>query len=289
MKPFAHLLLPPIALIAAAPIAAQAPAPARPWTPQQAQEVLAKTQTTRLAPDLSHLTAGERQAVAKLLDVGAIFQDLYEQQRHRSALQARAALQRARDPHSADLMKLYRLSQGPVAVTLDNKREPFLTVEAPPPGKNVYPWGITAAEIDAYAAAHPEEKGPLTHLRHVVRRADAATLRADLARLARYPVLDALHPGLKAKLQRLARRPDAKALYGLPYSVAYADEMIRSHRLLHEAADAVERDDQEFARYLRNRARDLLTDDYEAGDASWIRGRFKNLNAQIGAYETYDY
>jgi hypothetical protein len=64
--------------------------------------------------------------------------------------------------------------------------------------------------------------------------------------------------------------------------------MIRSHRLLHEAADAVEADDQEFARYLRNRARDLLTDDYEAGDASWIRGRFKNLNAQIGAYETYD-
>jgi len=32
----------------------------------------------------------------------------------------------------------------------------------------------------------------------------------------------------------------------------------------------------------------LLTDDYEAGDASWLKGRFKHLNAQIGAYETYD-
>src|SRR6185436_12605924 len=48
------------------------------------------------------------------------------------------------------------------------------------------------------------------------------------------------------------------------------------------------RDDEEFARFLRNRARELLTDDYEAGDASWLKGRFKNLNAQIGAYETYD-
>jgi hypothetical protein len=58
--------------------------------------------------------------------------------------------------------------------------------------------------------------------------------------------------------------------------------------LLHDAAAAVERDDEQFARYLRNRARDLLTDDYEAGDAAWLKGRFKNLNAQIGAYETYD-
>jgi hypothetical protein len=64
--------------------------------------------------------------------------------------------------------------------------------------------------------------------------------------------------------------------------------MIRSHRLLSDAADAVEKDDWEFARYLRARARDLLTDDYEAGDAAWLKGEFKHLNAQIGAYETYD-
>jgi hypothetical protein len=114
----------------------------------------------------------------------------------------------------------------------------------------------------------------------VVRRADAATVKRDLATLAKYPALDTLHPGLKAKLQRLTRTPNAKALYGLPYSVAYADEMIRSHVLLNEAADAVERDDPEFARYLRNRGRDLLTDDYEAGDAAWLKGNFKNLNAR---------
>jgi hypothetical protein len=286
VKSTLFLLAPALAL--SAPVAAQAPAPGKAWSPAQAQAILAKTQTTRLAPNLSHLTAGERQAVAKLLQVGEIFQNLYEQQRHRSALQARTGLARARDPHSQDLMKLYRLNQGPIATTLENKRGPFLAVEAAPPGKNVYPWGITETEINAYAAAHPEERGPLTHLRHVVRRADAATVKRDLATLAKYPALDTLHPGLKARLQRLARAPNAKALYGLPYSVAYADDMIRSHALLNEAADAVERDDPEFARYLRNRGRDLLTDDYEAGDAAWLKGNFKNLNAQIGAYETYD-
>ena len=101
-------------------------------------------------------------------------------------------------------------------------------------------------------------------------------------------MLDALHPGLRAELERMAARPDAKAFYAVPYSVAYADEMVRSHALLNEAADAVEKDDEEFARYLRNRARDLLSNDYESGDAAWVTGRFKNLNAQIGSYEIYD-
>src|SRR6202165_1086440 len=64
--------------------------------------------------------------------------------------------------------------------------------------------------------------------------------------------------------------------------------MLRAFTLLNEAAQAVEREDGDFAGYLRNRARDLLSDDYESGDAAWVTGRFKNLNAQIGSYETYD-
>ena len=38
---------------------------------------------------------------------------------------------------------LYRLFQGPIATTLDNKREPFLPVDGLKPWKNMYPWGIT--------------------------------------------------------------------------------------------------------------------------------------------------
>jgi hypothetical protein len=63
---------------------------------------------------------------------------------------------------------------------------------------------------------------------------------------------------------------------------------MKAYGLLNDAADAVAKDDEEFARYLRNRARDLLSNDYESGDASWVTGHFKNLNAQIGSYETYD-
>jgi hypothetical protein len=263
-------------------------APAREWNAAQVQEILDKTQSTRLAPSLAHLSPGERIAVSKLVEVGRIFQDIYEAQRHRSALQVRDSLARRTDAHGRNLGTLYRLFQGPVATTLDNKRVPFLAVEAPPPGKNVYPWDLSKAELDAYVAAHPAERGSLTHLRSIVRRAELAVLKRDLAKLRQYPALDLLHPGLRAKLERLARKPNRRTLYGLPYSVAYADEMIRAYGLLNEAAAAAEPTDWEFAKYLRNRARDLLADDYESGDAAWIRGNFKNLNAQIGAYETYD-
>jgi len=76
--------------------------------------------------------------------------------------------------------------------------------------------------------------------------------------------------------------------YAAPYSVAYGDELMKAYALLNQAADALQKDDEEFARYLRNRGRDLLSDDYESGDAAWVTGHFKNLNAQIGSYETYD-
>lgn len=281
-------LLPLAAAIALAPAVAQSPGRARPWSQAQVQEILARTQTTRLAPNLSHLSAGERIAMARLIEVGRIFQDVYEAQRHRDALATRAALARRTDSAGRSQFTLYRLFQGPIATTLDNRKEAFVAVAEAPAGKNVYPWDLTRAELDGYLATHPSERAALTDSRSVVRRADPAGLARDLARLRRYPVLDTLHPGLRLKLETLARGPNRATLYGLPYSVAFADEMVAAHGLLNQAAAAVEGDDWEFAKYLRNRARDLVSDDYESGDAAWITGRFGNLNAQIGAYETYD-
>jgi hypothetical protein len=275
------------ALLSPARPAAQAPSRAgavtAAWTPEQIAGVLERTQTIRLAPDISHLSKGERVAVEKLIEVGRIFQDVYELQRHRAAPAVRAAL-----ASDSRLATLFRLFQGPIGVTLENARTPFVKVDDAPPGKNVYPWDLTRKDFDAFLERHPDRRDELTHLRSVVRRADAGTLARDRDVLRRHPALDTLHPGLRAQLERLASAPDRAHLYAVPYSVAYADEMIRAHALLNDAADVVAADDEEFARYLRNRSRDLLSDDYESGDAAWITGRFKNLNAQIGAYETYD-
>ena len=278
------------------------------WPLEKSQPIVDKTQPIKLAPDLSHLTPGEQRAVAKLLQVGNIFQDLYEQQRHPQALGARSELiqvdqRTGSSPATRNLLTLYRLNQGPIATTLDNKREPFLPAEPPTPGKNVFPPGVKKEELEAFLASHPGERDAILDQRTVVRRTSAENLRNDLSALKKYPVLDTLHPGLKERLEQdvahhrqaggqmgQSRTPSAAAtgFYAVPYSLAYADQLLQSHKLLNQAADDVEKDDPEFAKYLRNRARDLLSDDYESGDAAWVTGHFKNLNAQIGSYETYD-
>ena len=276
--------------------------PAGYWPLEKSQPIIDKTQTIRLAPDLSQLSADEKKAVAKLLEVGKIFQGIYEEQRHHQALSSdRDLIQLDKripsTPAVQNLLTLYRLFQGPIATTLENKREPFLQVDPVVPGKNMYPWGVKKEEIEAFLTSHPEMRDEVMGLRTVVRRANSLSADNDLAKLRKYPALDTLHPGLRAELEAIQggqkRPPGAMPLgtqgfYAVPYSVAYADELMKAYALLNGAADVLQKTDEEFAKYLRNRARDLLSDDYESGDAAWVTGHFKNLNAQIGSYETYD-
>lgn len=265
--------------------------PAGYWSSEKSQPIIDKMQPTRLAPDISGLSADERRAIEKLNEVGKIFQSIYERQRHPQAVEARIALEqldkRLGSPAATqNLLTLYRLNQGPVATTLDNKREPFLPVKPAPESGGMYPADATKAELDAFLAANSDKRDEILDQRTLVRRATAQNLQMDLATLRKYPVLDAQHFNLKNRLQTM--KPNPKAFYAVPYSVAYADEIVRASRLLNEAADAAEKDDSEFAGYLRNRSRDLLSDNYESGDAAWVTGNFKNLNGQIGSYETYD-
>lgn len=279
--------------------------PAGYWPLEKSQPLIDKTQTIRLSGDLSKLSDGERKAVAKLVEVGQIFQKLYEGQRHPEALSSYRALEQldkrtGSTSATQNLLTLYRLFQGPIATTLENKREPFLPVDPTQPGKNMYPWGITKEQIEqalGLSTGQPDKREKVMDLRTVVRAVNAKNLQADIATLNKYPALQTLHPGLLADLQRLSSGPrpvtshneqGSTDVYAVPYAVAYGDDLMKAYRLLNEAADALAKDDEEFARYLRNRARDLLSNDYESGDASWVTGHFKNLNAQIGSYETYD-
>ena len=110
--------------------------------------------------------------------MGKIFQSLYEQQRHPDAVTAYAELkkldQRQGSPAVAqNLLTLYRLNQGPIAVTLENKREVFLPVDGIQPGKNVYPWAVKKDAIESFLSARPEKRDELLDLRSVVKRGTA--------------------------------------------------------------------------------------------------------------------
>ena len=125
--------------------------------------------------------------------------------------------------------------------------------------ENVYPWGVTKEDLDAFLSTHPERRDSILNLRTVVRKETLANLQHDLATLKKYPALDTLHPGLRQDLESTSRESakaprstkskiqhptpridpilDNKALnsarrtldygfYAVPYAVAYADELM---------------------------------------------------------------
>lgn len=264
---------------ASAPISTAGIGPA--WEGARSAPILERTQRLHLNADLSALSAGEREAVRELMAAGERMHRLYLDQRHPQALAAAAYLEA--HPELGAERDLFRLNSGPIASTLDNTREPFLTVARETPARNIYPAGTTRETMDAFLSAHPERRADLIDDRGVVWAATPENRRRALATLDRYPALDTLHPGLRARLET------SETYLAVPYSVAYAPDIFFIHDRLIAAADHVESGDAAFARYLRLRARDLLADDYEGGDAAWVTGDFTgNLNAQIGAYETYD-
>ena len=270
---------------------ANAELPAGYWDLDKTQPILDASQRVSLAPDLSNLTPAEGLALDELIAAGRIMNALYENQKHRGAAASKATLV---DLHAAsgdsvetrNLLDIFYLSKGPIATTLDNIRGPILPADAEQPGKNVYPFGLTKAEIDSFLAARPDKVTEIKAVRSVVRRASSDNLTADIAKLNTYPAIDALHDGLRARL--VAEEIDAASFYGVPYALAYAAELGQVRRHLLAAASHIAVESPDFAAYLRNRARDFLTGNYESGDASWVTGDFANLNIQIGSYETYD-
>jgi len=262
-----------------APISTAGIGPA--WDAARIEPILARTQRLHLNADLSALSPGEQAAVRELLAAGERMHALYLDQRHPQALAAQAYLEA--HPELSAHRDLFRLNSGPIASTLDNTREGFLTVAPEAPARNIYPAGTTRETLDAFFTAHPERRDELLDDRGVVWAATPENRRRALAALQRHPALDTLHPGLRERLET------SETYLAVPYSVAYAEDIFFIHDRLIAAADHVESGDPAFARYLRLRARDLLADDYEGGDAAWVTGDFTgNLNAQIGSYETYD-
>lgn len=84
----------------------------------------------------------------------------------------------------------------------------------------------------------------------------------------------------------LVRRDAEGRLVIVPYHVEYASELQAAARLLEEAAELAE--DEGFARYLRLRARALVTDDYRESDLAWMDMKDNEVDLVIGPIESYE-
>ncbi len=184
---------------------------------------LAKWKPVHMPYDSSGLNARQKQVVQKLVDASRYMEAVYWQQGDPEALEI------AKTTKNAALRRFLIINGGRWDLIDDNK--PFLGTEPMPPGRNLYPKGLTRAEIEDYVRIHPAKKDAIYSPYTVIRR-------------------------------------DGDKLKAIPYNVEYKQWLEPASRLLRETAAASE--DKAFANFLRLRADALLSDDYYPSDLASV-------------------
>ena len=219
---------------------------ARADVPPDLEKRLARWKSVPMPFAMEKLTERERRLVEKLMEACRPIEDIFWQQSDPEGAVLYNTLAASADPRDKAVRRLLWVN-GARFDLLDENR-PFVGKAAMPPGRALYPGGLTRAEIEAYVAAHPDEKKGIYGERTVVVR--------------RGEKLDAIF-----------------------YHVAYKGFLDPAARALKEAADFS--DDPAFARYLRLRADALLTDDYYASDVAWVELENPKFDLILAPYETY--
>ncbi len=116
------------------------------------------------------LSPREQQMILKLADACRLMDELYLRMSDLGGYAMYHATQ------NADLQRLFAIN-GSRWDLLDENR-PFVGEEPLVPGHEIYPFGLKAAQIEAYAAAHPAEKAAI-YSPYTVVRGTAEHLTAD--------------------------------------------------------------------------------------------------------------
>jgi len=227
------------------PAARTGAAPARASVPPDLEKRLARWKAVPMPFAMEKLTGRERRLVEKLIEACRPIEDIFWQQSDPEGAALYNTLAASAEPRDKAVRRLLWV-HGARFDLLDENR-PFVGKAAMPPGRALYPQGLTRAEIEAYVAAHPEEK-----------------------------------KGIYAERTVVVRR--GEKLQAIPYHVAYKGFLDTAARALKEAAELS--DDPAFARYLRLRAEALLTDDYYASDVAWVALENPRFDLILAPYET---
>ena len=192
-----------------------------PLSEKDAKEIISKTLAVKLAPDLSHLSAGEKATLDNLMEAGELLHELYLQQRHSEAIASYERIKSLPASEESDRSKfLFWLAKGPIVTTLDNKRLPVFCKAKEEPGKTVYPSGIDKDTLDKFIGDDAKLRERLLHDRSVVRESTEDNLAKHRATLKTYPQLGFLNPGFAKRLEEA--NPGTPKYYAVPYAIEYA-------------------------------------------------------------------
>ena len=210
--------------------------------------------TARFAPvpigaDLSALPAGERQALAKLVEAARLFDPLFLRQVWAGNEALLMPLIGDQTPLGRARLHYFMINKGPWS-RLDHNAAFLPGVPPKPEAANFYPAGATKDEVDAWIKSQPESE-------QTAARGFFTTIR---------------------------RRPDG-TLTAVPYSLEYQGELARAAELLREAAAFTQQ--PTLKAFLTKRAAAFVSNDYYDSDVAWME-LDASIEPTIGPYEVYE-
>jgi len=214
-----------------------------------------KKMTARFAPsemrvDISGLSAGDRQALLKLIEASRLLDDLFLDQLWSGNAALRAKLEQDKTPLGKARLHYFWINKGPWSDLDDHAA--FLPGVPPkkPLGVNFYPADMTREEFESWAK----------------------TLPADQRQAAE-------------GFFTVIRRDRDGHLKAVPYSAEYRTTLARAAHLLEEAAGLT--GNATLQKFLLARGAAFLSNDYYASDVAWM-DLDAPIDITIGPYETYN-
>ena len=200
--------------------------------------------------DLSGLSAGDKKALAKLVEAARVINPLFMEQFWSGNLALYKKLQQDKTPLGQARLHYFWINKGPWSEIDEHK---VFLPGAPakkPLGANFYPEDMTKEEFEAWVKTlSPEQKEQAEGFFTVIRR-DAG-----------------------------------KKLKTVPYSMEYKADLAKASRLLNEAAALT--DNASLKKFLTTRAAAFSSNDYFESDMAWM-DLDAPVDVTIGPYETYN-
>jgi hypothetical protein len=206
----------------------------------------AKIARIPMSPNTAFLNAEERDVVNLLIRAADLLDPIFLRQVSADNPRVREEIARSARPDRAQLLDWFDFNAGPWDTLADNR--PFWGERPLPPGGGVYPADLTKEALDAYLAAHPNEKEALTSPYTVVHR-------------------------------------EGDRLVAIPYSVEYRQWLEPAARLLEKAAARTS--NASLKRFLNLRAKAFRTNDYYESEMAWMDVSGTPIEVVIGPYEVY--
>ncbi len=214
------------------------------------EKMTARFAPTELRVDVSKLSAGDRQALAKLIEASRVLDDIFLQQLWSGNQALYAKLRRDTTPLGKARLHYFWINKGPWS-DLEGHAAFLPDVPARKPlGASFYPEDMTRREFEEWVKTLPESGKQQAEGFFTVIRRDAG-----------------------------------RKLKSVPYSQEYKTDLDKSARLLEQAAALTP--NATLKKFLTARAAAFRSNDYYESDLAWM-DLDAPIDITIGPYETYN-